>query len=413
MRASGRLLAAAIILTAGFGATGPALALSCQTLEAELVRLESRPARPDPRALRYERAFREQAAVLDRAERRAERAGCLGGGFLFFRAEPPPSCGPMLDRLSEMRANLDKLERLRSRHAGGGVDIRRADRVRELMARQGCGGRFADARTRSWGPPEAGPYGPRFFARDGYATRGAYRTLCVRRCDGYYFPISFSTTPGRFAQDEATCQARCPGAETSLYIQPDPNGDPADMISLAGEPYGALPSAFRYRESLDKSCTCQASQEDYAMIASPRPAEAPPVNMGGGLKVYGEAGAQEMMPGAGADSNAWPAMPRARPDPAKLETTASLDLRGSKTEGANEASAAQPAASEERAKESEASEVAATPADAPPSKAAATTEEAASEADDGEASRGKVRIVGPSYWGGPQKEEVLVAPVRR
>src|SRR5260370_28605006 len=31
---------------------------------------------------------------------------------------------------------------------------------------------------------------------------GTYRTLCVRTRDGYFFPISYSTVPGKFADDE-------------------------------------------------------------------------------------------------------------------------------------------------------------------------------------------------------------------
>src|SRR5690606_29512315 len=32
---------------------------------------------------------------------------------------------------------------------------------------------------------------------------GTYRTVCVRLCDGFFFPISFATTPDRFGADEA------------------------------------------------------------------------------------------------------------------------------------------------------------------------------------------------------------------
>ncbi len=35
---------------------------------------------------------------------------------------------------------------------------------------------------------------------------GGYRTLCVRLCDGFYFPISAAAQPGEFARDEETCQ---------------------------------------------------------------------------------------------------------------------------------------------------------------------------------------------------------------
>ena len=34
------------------------------------------------------------------------------------------------------------------------------------------------------------------------APSGTYRTVCVRSCDGYYFPISYATTAERFAGSE-------------------------------------------------------------------------------------------------------------------------------------------------------------------------------------------------------------------
>jgi hypothetical protein len=85
---------------------------------------------------------------------------------------------------------------------------------------------------------------------------GTYRTVCVRSCDGFYFPISFSTVPGRFETDAAACQSMCPQAEAELYVYRNPGGDIAQAQSLGGQAYTALPNAFRYRTSYDKSCTC-------------------------------------------------------------------------------------------------------------------------------------------------------------
>src|SRR5262249_47893821 len=39
---------------------------------------------------------------------------------------------------------------------------------------------------------------------------GTYRTLCVRLCDGFYFPIGFATTNGKFAEDARQCERLCP-----------------------------------------------------------------------------------------------------------------------------------------------------------------------------------------------------------
>jgi hypothetical protein len=44
---------------------------------------------------------------------------------------------------------------------------------------------------------------------DRLSNYGSYRTICVRMCDGYYFPISTSTSRRGFASDEARSQASC------------------------------------------------------------------------------------------------------------------------------------------------------------------------------------------------------------
>ena len=55
-----------------------------------------------------------------------------------------------------------------------------------------------------------------------------YRTMCVRLCDGYYFPVSAATTKGRFQRDEQTCRSQCQ-APTKLYYYPV-NSDPSKMV---------------------------------------------------------------------------------------------------------------------------------------------------------------------------------------
>ena len=96
---------------------------------------------------------------------------------------------------------------------------------------------------------------PKAERGEGRATPNTVRTLCVRTCDGYYFPISFSTTKKYFEADEATCQRLCPAGDASLYYHSRRQG-PEQMVSIAGTPYSDLENAFRYRTVLDRSCTC-------------------------------------------------------------------------------------------------------------------------------------------------------------
>ena len=97
---------------------------------------------------------------------------------------------------------------------------------------------------------------------------GRYRTLCVRSCDGYYWPVSFSTTRSGFSRDAKQCTASC-SAPAKLYIQSNPGADAAQMVDLGGTPYSRMENAFRYRKEYVKECRCkpepwsEAAQKDY------------------------------------------------------------------------------------------------------------------------------------------------------
>src|SRR5262245_35617861 len=83
-----------------------------------------------------------------------------------------------------------------------------------------------------------------------------YRTLCVRLCDGYYFPISAATPQTRFARDADACNASC-GSEARLFYHPNVGGNVDTMLDLTGLAYSALPNAFKYRQALVPGCACR------------------------------------------------------------------------------------------------------------------------------------------------------------
>ncbi len=47
---------------------------------------------------------------------------------------------------------------------------------------------------------------------------GNYKTVCVRMCDGYYFPISASVSRRAFYRDANICRSSC-GNEARLFVQ--------------------------------------------------------------------------------------------------------------------------------------------------------------------------------------------------
>jgi hypothetical protein len=90
----------------------------------------------------------------------------------------------------------------------------------------------------------------------GPSVPATYRTLCVRLCDGFYFPISFAVPESGFNRDAEQCRASC-GPEARLFYHLNPGGSVETMFDLAGRAYSALPTAFTYRKTLVAGCSCR------------------------------------------------------------------------------------------------------------------------------------------------------------
>ena len=101
-----------------------------------------------------------------------------------------------------------------------------------------------------------------------------YRTVCVRMCDGYFFPISAATPRDRFKRDEKACESRC-GSQAKLYVYKNNGGSPEEMQDIKGEPYVKLQTAFLYRTQYVNDCKCQAHPwEEAALVRHQSYAEA-------------------------------------------------------------------------------------------------------------------------------------------
>ena len=88
--------------------------------------------------------------------------------------------------------------------------------------------------------------------------RGRYRTMCVRMCDGYYFPVSFKTGSRRLGSDEQYCNSNCYNAPTKLFYYSNPGGSIENMRSLDGTLYKEIANAFKYRKEYVAECRCKA-----------------------------------------------------------------------------------------------------------------------------------------------------------
>ncbi len=83
-----------------------------------------------------------------------------------------------------------------------------------------------------------------------------YRTVCVRTCDGAFFPLSFSTTRAHFDADAARCEKSC-GGESRMFFHKNPGSDIGEMEDLQGRPYKKLPTAFLFKTKYVEACKCR------------------------------------------------------------------------------------------------------------------------------------------------------------
>ncbi|GLR83720.1 hypothetical protein GCM10007857_04300 [Bradyrhizobium iriomotense] len=255
----------------------------CSRLEGQLAALDrggsGDPAKDD-QIRRYQDSATRQQAELDRLTSQAKRMGCDSSGFFSLFNNQSAQCGPVNTQIQQMRANLDQitsnLERLRAGGPGSYSPDRDNQRRSVLvsLAQNNCGPQYANA-AQSQGPGNflsnlfgggnnANPNPAGAPPADLGPQSGTYRTVCVRTCDGAYFPVSFATVPARFPDDEKTCKALCPAADAALYAYRNPGEDMNAAVSVSGQPYTSLPNAFKFRSEFNPSCSCKAAGQSWA-----------------------------------------------------------------------------------------------------------------------------------------------------
>jgi len=93
---------------------------------------------------------------------------------------------------------------------------------------------------------------------------GGNQPVCVRLCDGYFFPVNYEGAKGNDRYEEA-CQASCPGTKTEVYFMPR-GADLTSAATARGQRYAALENAFRYRKQRDPACTCKAPNQSWGNV---------------------------------------------------------------------------------------------------------------------------------------------------
>jgi hypothetical protein len=108
--------------------------------------------------------------------------------------------------------------------------------------------------------PLGGAHGRRPNVAPGMEPLSHLNTVCVRTCDGGFFPLSSNATSMDFGRDADTCAKMCPDVDTELFYHNVSVGETSNMIStVTGAPYSALPNAFAYKNRKPgekSSCSC-------------------------------------------------------------------------------------------------------------------------------------------------------------
>ncbi|PWW04441.1 uncharacterized protein DUF2865 [Hoeflea marina] len=251
----------------------------CTRLQAQLASLSTGPG-TSAAYRRYAEAVAKQDRQLDKVRSDLMRYGCSSGSLVAQGGRNASGCLTLERAQTRMQANLRALERKRDSFGerGNGSARRRIDAA---IKANGCDGPadvtrtaaiqgIRDARRAARSPGLVailGDSGGR--VRETRSTiiiephasgSGGYRTLCVRSCDGFFFPISSAASPNDFARDERTCRMMCPGTPAELYYHSVPDQESEDMVSARdNEPYTELPTAFAYRSTakpMSQACSC-------------------------------------------------------------------------------------------------------------------------------------------------------------
>jgi hypothetical protein len=264
----------------------------CESLEVRMKSVGSGGG-SSAQARKYAQAIEAQRGQIGKAKAQMRALGCGTGSVITLGGNNrAAACGKLNSALRSMNSNLTKLaaqhkrlsagngggdrKALRARYRaldcdnpdGGGVTVARTDRNNGIAALFGGGSR--QERSRPDAKAESARSIPKSERRKAYQdlkipgldfAGDTFRTLCVRTCDGYYFPVSFSTTKENFPRDQKACESMCPGTEVQLFMHRVPEEESEDMATAKGEPYKAMSYAFAYRRdgvSSDAACKCNA-----------------------------------------------------------------------------------------------------------------------------------------------------------
>jgi hypothetical protein len=258
--------------------TAPAASFAdevCDTLHAQL--------REPPRVIgntaqvrRYANALTRQNIEIRRIRNDLRRYGCSSASVTVYGNPNADLCVEISDAMADAQSERDAIIRDRDdAMAAQGSDDgdTRRQRILAALDANGCS-TIPETEARQPTAPDVTRY-PDAFGQPGNPSgqaglspnataEGGLRTLCVRTCDGSFFPIAANASPLDFRAQAEQCQKMCPGTQTELYFHSMADQETADMISAeTGKPYKDLPTAFAYRNASTKAPGCACNMAAY------------------------------------------------------------------------------------------------------------------------------------------------------
>jgi hypothetical protein len=250
----------------------------CLQLEQRLVQESQKGTQSRDLLPKLEADLRAAQRTQQTSESQLERQDCYEY-FLFSKTlRRTRQCVEVATQAEAAKRRVAELDAQRQQIAASSGRSFQDDIIREL-ARNNCGGTYAqEARKREgsiWQDEEGGGPGGAAGGQFGALPYATYRTICVRLCDGYYFPISFSTLPNHFQRDAELCQSKC-AAPAELYYHQNPGSAVEQAVGAkTQEPYTKLKTAFRYRKEFVNGCSCKQAEYTPAP-GTPQNSAAPP-----------------------------------------------------------------------------------------------------------------------------------------
>lgn len=236
----------------------------CLQLEQRLAQDANRGSTSREAIPRLEQEIRQLERQIQPAAQRLE-ANCFEAFFFSKQLRQTRECVALNQQVDQGRRRIAELDTQRQSLMSSSGRSYQDDIIREL-ARNNCGANYNQEAARrgggglfGWLDEDGAGSGGGGLTSNG-APIGTYRTVCVRLCDGYFFPVSYSTLPAHFDRDEELCKSHC-AAPAELYYYQNPGGTPDQMIAhRTRERIAALKTAFRFRKEYVQGCSCKTAE---------------------------------------------------------------------------------------------------------------------------------------------------------